>query len=345
MQNVHNTSLMPRIFRRWAENLNDGFAWPTSSRLSNAFKYLCNQYIDNVKTNLRTHAKNRLTMFFKFRAYTINTIRMQQGNQILYDNNDIKNAVNYSYNRHDSCRDQNQRDKMEILMEDLRLFGAPDDCNVRDFVANNWFQSLRFWINIQREVEHYNNVYANVRRDWNLFRKHPQYVTRPYLPEPPEIHNFSAIPICSNQRRHIRIDTEVLYSLLAEIGHVPKKVGKTKAKPLVMIKPNEFRANEVGGWGLFFDTSKISAMVKGKKQFNLQIVTDGVSATVIYRRPKRAKPASMKETVRWLLSLGFFYYILGIDPGMRTFNATVRRDLRTGEEVCECNKKCHCSNK
>lgn len=30
---------------------------------------------------------------------------------------------------------------------------------------------------------------------------------------------------------------------------------------------------------------------------------------------------------------GEFFYELGIDPGERTYNATVRRDTRTGEEV------------
>lgn len=254
---------MPKVFRRWVE-LNDGFVWPTSNRPSNAFKYLRKQYIDNVKTNLRTHAKERLKNFYTFRAYTINTIRLQNGNPILYDNDDIKNAVNFSYNGHNNCRDLNQRIKLEILMDDSRQFGAPDDGNIRDFVWENWFQSLRLWRNMQREIEQFHKVYANVRRDWNLLRKNPQYVTRPYFPEPPHIHNFSAIPICSNQRRHIRIDTEVLYRLLAEIGIVPKKCGKTKAEPIVNITRNEFRTNKPGSWGLFFDTRKFRPWLRAK---------------------------------------------------------------------------------
>lgn len=223
---------MPLRFLRWVqEAVSERFQWPSSSRFNNAFKYLYEQYTDNVKTNLRTHCKKRLKKFFTFRAYTLNYLQQQNPNPMIFDEDDIKNAVNYTYNNHDSTNnDVGRRAKLDIFLDELRLFGAPADCNIRRFVDENWFQSLRMWINIQRDVEHFHKVFENLRRDWYLFRKYPQYVTRPAHPEPPRIDNFAAVPLCSSQRRHIRIDTDVLYGLLCEIAAVPKKIGKRKGK-------------------------------------------------------------------------------------------------------------------
>lgn len=49
----------------------------------------------------------------------------------------------------------------------------------------------------------------------------------------------------------------------------------------------------------------------------------------MYKRPKEeATPLSDEEIQQMWLA-----YELGIDPGMGTWNATVRRNLLTGEEV------------
>lgn len=329
---------MPVRFRQWLEQaVGENFEWPNSNRMGNILNYLREQYIDNVQINLRTHCKNRLKMFFKFRAYTMNVIQLQNQRPILFDNDDIKIAVNWTYNFLDSTGGDAERiARLEIFLDELRLFGAPDDCHIRRFVENNWFQSLRMWLNIQRDIEHFNKVYANLRNDWNLFRKYPQFVTRPLLPAPPEIHNFSAIPICSSQRRHIKIDTASLRSLLCEIDLVPKKPGQRK-NTFINVTQNEFLSDKPGNWFLFFDRDKITRMVNGKKVFGNSIITDGVAATVLYDRPANPEPPISKAEVLRQLMADSFHYIIGIDPGMRTFNATVRMDLRTGEEVSEFN--------
>lgn len=74
-------------------------------------------------------------------------------------------------------------------------------------------------------------------------------------------------------------------------------------------------------------------MGKAKKQFDHQIVSDGVSATVLYLKADRPKPSVSKQEVLRRYFSGWYSYLLGIDPGMRTWNATVRKCLRTGEEV------------
>lgn len=78
---------------------------------------------------------------------------------------------------------------------------------------------------------------------------------------------------------------------------------------------------------------KIISQVRNKKQFINQIVSDGVSVTVLYDQPKRETVPPSNEQIRQRLSAGEFSYILGIDPGMRTWNAAVRYNYNTGEEV------------
>ena len=80
---------------------------------------------------------------------------------------------------------------------------------------------------------------------------------------------------------------------------------------------------------------KINKLVNGKKQFERQILSDGVSATVLYLRQNRAEQPVPREEILRRYAAGEFTYELGIDPGMRTWNATVRRNCFTGEEVSE----------
>ena len=338
-QNVHNDNIMAETFRQWVvQFVSAAFQWPTNNRLGNAFNYLHEQYIDNVKTNIRTHYKKRLKLYFTMRAYTMNIIRRENQNAILFDDDDIKNAINHTANGYDSTNgDVNRIIMLDILLEDLRLFGAPADCNIRDFVENNWFKSLKMWINIQRDIEHFNKVYANLRRDWNLFRKYPLYVTRPFNPAPPDTNNFAAIPLCSNQRRHIRIDTAVLYGLLCEIGIVPKKIGQKKSKPEVNVTRTDFFKNQTGGWRLFFDGNKIDQMVHNKKLFDTQIISDGVSATILYLRPNQPEAIVSKEEVRRLFDLNTFWYHFDTKQGVRNNKAEKMTRLFTFDEQCDRN--------
>lgn len=54
---------------------------------------------------------------------------------------------------------------------------------------------------------------------------------------------------------------------------------------------------------------------------------------MLYLKPTQPEVAMPKAEVLRQYAAGLFHYLLGIDPGMRTFNATVRKNVFTGEEV------------
>lgn len=327
---------MPAEFRHWvAANATAGFEWPSSDTLGNALKYLREQYADNVTTNLRTHCKNRLKLFFRLRAYEWNHAmffqRNNNQNQFRIDAKDITNAINYTYKRRDTTTNPDEQHRLGILLDSLRECGAPHDCNIINYVDEQWFQSMWMWLEIQRYIHRFQQTYRNVINSWNLFHRFPEFVQRPEAEKPPKCQNFTIIPMCSFQRRHIRIDTDQLYSLVCKLQIVPKKIGKRKK--FINITQDEFLHDKSGSWNLFFDREKIDKMVHSNRPFDKQIVSDGVSVTVSYLKPKEQQMPISNEKVLEMYYGGIFYYILGIDPGERTYNATVRKNIYTGEEV------------
>lgn len=172
----------------------------------------------------------------------------------------------------------------------------------------------------------------------SFFKKSRRTLPEPETPEPPKITNFAAIPMCTYKRRHIRIDTDQLYDLVCGIQAQPLKFGKlidkkTGRPKFINVTPDEFLINPVESWGLYFDMGKINRQVKYKKRFGKQIVTDGVSASVLYHQPKQEKAPIDDEQVKRKLVAGEIPIELSIDPGMRTWNAAVRYNFITHEEV------------
>lgn len=315
-QNVYKSSLMPDRFFNWVTaSVSDIFVWPSNRSFSNALKYLREQYRDNVKTNIRTHCKARLTKFFRMCVYELNDhILRQNQNTPLFSDVDIRNAINYTYNRTDTTGgDLDAQRRLGVLLDELRSMGAPDDCNIRDFITNDWFKSLRMWLQIQRAVQYFQLAYSNVYNSWRMFRKYPLNVKRPtydgtntIIPEPTSITNFAAIPICKFQRRHIRIDVDVLYALVCEAKEAPQKPGTLKEWRNVTI--DEFKQNgPAGNWGIFFDLAKITGLVKGKKTFDQQVVSDGVSVTILYLRPSQPEPAIQQDELKRRYEAGEFW--------------------------------------
>lgn len=146
--------------------------------------------------------------------------------------------------------------------------------------------------------------------------------------------------MCSFQRRHIRIDTQALYRILCKIEIVPTKDGKRmdengKPKP-IKVTEAEFFEDKIDQWNLYFDVEKILELVHYKKEFDCQICSDGVSVSIMYKKPK-VQPVEItdQEVIRRYGSdcLDRFIFELGVDPGMRTWNAAVRRNILTSEEV------------
>lgn len=277
-QNKNNENYMPNNFRAMAESVLN-FVWPNNKYFGNCFKYLWKQYSTNVQNNLRTHCEKRLRQFFKMRAYELNDmiLRGLLNYRVLFDARDIVNAVNYAYKRKITTQGDAQREeKLRLLLEELYYVGAPfephDEFNIRAFTEQHWLQSLRMWLNIQRDIDRFHMAFRDLNAQWQHFRKNPLIHPEPQFPEPPKINNFAAVPMCSFQRRHIQIDTEALHHIISGCKIVPKKISVSKRKPKdgqehnwINLEESEFRKNKLGAWNLYFDMDKILQYVKNKK--------------------------------------------------------------------------------
>lgn len=173
-QNVDNTLLIPRRFRRIVENiLGAAFRWPDTYRLGNAFKYLWEQYATNTQNNLNTHCESRLKKFFKVRAYELNEmIRRDNLEMPWFTGSDVTNAVKFAYHRKNHARDNPMAEqKMQILLQQLYDVDAPnwpqDPFNIRWYTKRYWFHSMRMWVLMQREIAQFHERYAELNRQWS----------------------------------------------------------------------------------------------------------------------------------------------------------------------------------
>lgn len=89
-------------------------------------KYLREQYIDNVKTNIKTHCESRLRKFFRMCVYELNDeIRRQNvPNATLYTEQDVKNAVKFTYKQRRTINgDAGTEQRLRTLLDELILCG------------------------------------------------------------------------------------------------------------------------------------------------------------------------------------------------------------------------------
>lgn len=174
--------------------------------------------------------------------------------------------------------------------------------------------------------------------------------------QPPKVRNLAVIPICNFQRKHVAVDNYSLYKVICEMfarrsaeneaaaeGKVKaedqkgEKEKKKAGKSRETISYNQFREHQQWYWDNIFDLPKIRRLAKekdgSKRKFRFRILSDGVSVSLQFDI-KRAKVQSidMKKIKQQLLD-GFFRYIIGIDPGDKTWNATTRRTVASGKEV------------
>lgn len=102
-------------------------------------KHLREQYIDNVKTNIKTHCESRLRKFFRMCVYELNDeIRRQNvPNATLYTEQDVENAVKFTYKQRRTINgDAGTEQRLRTLLDELILCGAPVDCNIQRFAED-----------------------------------------------------------------------------------------------------------------------------------------------------------------------------------------------------------------
>lgn len=312
LQKYKESETMEASFRETVETL-DGdnrFCWPKNKYYGNIFKYLIKTYSNNVTTNLTTHHGKRLFAYLKMRAWQFNIV---SDGTIEFDEYDIKNAVNFAIRQYDSTQGNNYKlFKCRMLLSFVRGIGGPPDDDIARDTENDWFASLPMWLQMQREIDDF-HIWAEINTI-----------------EIPKIKNLKVIPIASHLRKYIQIDADALYRIMAELKILPKIEGIPADKMCGHVcSHKEHYFNEI------FDLPKIERIVKGKKKFRCHIYSDGVGASVLYNVDKNEVKKLVDDGILKKRYLdGEFIYELGIDPGMKTWNATVRRHIPTKKEVC-----------
>lgn len=300
-------------FREKVEGLDaeNRFAWPGNPYFGNHFKYLFQQYARNVVTNLTTHAKKRLNQYLRLTVWAHNINEPDDR----FDQRDIDNALSWAIKRYDSTRNDPERiAKRHRLLEHVREIGGPEDHDIAMFTRNDWHASMRMWLHMQDQISRYHDeLQANNLADDERV---------------PKIKNLSVIPICSHMRKAVKVDADVLYRMMCETRLIPKDEHGCQYKVGDITSNKEFYFAQI------FNMEKINRILRANKQFHCHIVSDGVSASILYKVPLRVlKELDNDELVKQKYEEGQFIYELGIDPGMKTWNATVRRHIATGKEV------------
>lgn len=337
LQHNIRSSMMDPEFRQFVSNLPEEyrFDWPKTDYLGNGLNYLIITYVTNVENNLNTHLKKRLYEFLKMKVFLNNN----RNPFVRFDKIDIYNTIQWvvfgkDRTEYGTIEGVERREKRELLLNMIRhhsWFEIEND-NITNFTKENWFKSLPMWLGMQREIEEFNVTEENrqQRREQALKQKQSKQTeqkTEPDSNTPPKIKNLAVIPICSFFRTHFTIDNFNLYKLFCGAGLMPKNENGRQ------ISSSDFRTDKSWYWNQVFKLPKIKQLGRKWKQFRFMILSDGASVSILYtKQPHDSKPMEESEIIRKYLN-GDFVYELGIDPGMKTWNATVRRTIDTGKEV------------
>lgn len=327
---------LPDHFREMVENVQEEtpLPWPSKFQMGNAFNYLHYQYETNVTTNLTTHCETRIRNYLKMLCYNFNLDELNVQNlqnRSNFDDIDVRNTIkNIMLNEDWTDNDPARIDKMDRLYAEVARNCTPSfttKLTMIDYIESNWFESLWFFGQIQVELAEFLEENQDLVHAWLQHKKHPTLIAEPDQPMPPKVRNFTLVPMCNFQLKHIRFDHTDYVNLLIQLGCVPNR---SKAY---------FTAHKDEAWKILFDMEKIEKIKRPGHAFNYMILTDGVSASVIYKTPKREIVASNHQKIQQKLVHKEYKYITSWDPGMKTYLAGVRRNIETGVEVSELEKQ------
>lgn len=143
----------------------------------------------------------------------------------------------------------------------------------------------------------------------------------------PKIKNLVIIPMSTFQRKAVRLDKLGLFEMMRTNRLLPKnEYGAATSR-------DDFFADPARFWKMIFNLEEIDRIVSLNKQFDHQIVSDGISASVQYNFLRSEMQLDL-SSVRNKYCDKKIVYEIGIDPGLHTWNASVRRNIRTKKEVC-----------
>lgn len=282
--------------------------WPACRYLSNITKYMIDMYRVNFENNIKVHARKRIERYFR----------------ICESNEDKrKKTIKFMFESYSKCEPAHELieaipdiNKLEVDLKERGFFDK--------LLESNWFKSVYIFVAIQKYINgHQQKVCA--QRKVCAEKKQKTKLVR----------NFTVVPLCSQQRCHIKIDHDVFHCLLKDLNLDPKRSGKkrgSKAQQNLV----QFIKKASENWFKFFDQKQFKRMAKRHKTFDYQIDTDGVSASVLFKnkhRDRNSKPAEYINSITEKYQREEFDIVCGIDPGMKYPIAGVAREIETGEET------------
>lgn len=321
---------LPQEFRNMVEGDMDFEGWPGRENVANGFEYFVTMYITNIINNLVIHCECRLRYFLRMECYKWNLYLGWD----MFNNIDVLNTIKDVMKDQDWTNDNAYRQmKKKILLRSLTHIGFPPNVNIKYFVKDNWFKSIWMFLRIQRDVEQFLIDTEFETGQWNIFNSDRNNNLEPTVPRPPKVKNFTVVPLCDYKLKHTRFDQKDCYALASKWDLLPKHRNPVTRR--MNRREREYyndRKDEL--WNLLFNMDKIRRI--GKRlapYFHFQIVTDGTTASVLFKKPKKESNFFCLLMVFIKYMLGYFVFEIGVDPGDKTWIAGVRRNIQTKVEV------------
>lgn len=311
---------LPDEFRRIITRAVPNFRWPQRKGMGNAFNLLVEQYKTNVKNNIRIWAYSRIKKFFKLKQFELN----------LFEKNvtdiDVKNATKCVMFNNIAEKSEN----VEELLTHAQMIGVPVGQKFIDIVNGQWFRTIPIFIHIQRQIFNHHERYEWLNDLWRQYWRDPRNKPKPTVERPPKIQNFRVIPLHDFKMKHIRIDIHLFYEIASKLGAL--KFAKGFRGQPVNISKETYYNNAFAYWGQIFNMDKIERIGNGR-EFDYAIVTDSVDVSLCFVKPESESNDLTNEQIKDMYEKGVFEFVLGMDPGVRTWNATVRRHIQSQVEV------------
>lgn len=299
--------------------------WPKRRGITQIIEYAKTTYLSNVTTNLTTWLEVRLTYFLRMRTFQLNAMGWS------FDQIDIRNAKKQLLFNEDWTEDDfdriAKRNKLYFEVRNRLLPSFDNYLTIIDYVEERWFESLWFFIWIQREIEQFLAQTHDETHAWLQYNKTPRTSPKPNRPMPPKVKNFAAIPICDFQLKHIKLDTRELIQLVAKLRKHKGGLSTEERK--------YYSSHKDELWSIFFNMEEINRISQPNQKFHHMIVTNSVCASVLYDTPKRTAVdvETKKAMIQRKLGQNQYKYIVAIDPGMKTYMAGVRHNVETTVQV------------
>lgn len=289
--------------------------WPNNKNMTNTFKYLYEQHQTNSMNTVRVHREKNVKKFLRIKAYEHNT-QVPDEAKITWQH--IESALKMSFHNQDNAGDDITRFNRCILMTCIREAGGQDDLRPL-FYPSSYFRAVPMLIYMSRYVQEFNLLKAELQQQGED------------VSDAPKIENFKVIPLCNCERKHIRFDHDGLHALLKQ-GEIDEKVPAKKKGEKKRMPIEKFIRERAKQWNKYFRLNKIKRLARAHK-FHYQILSDGVAVSVMFEKKETSGSAPSFEQIKRLIKDKKIKYKIGLDPGMRTWAAYVRRCIRNGKEV------------